>query len=391
MEVFIHHLLSALKPPIGIFCPTFLKPEMLHVYRQVAGLGQVEPRVFAFKRENSESFPLAAVHLLHRSGLSWLRRFWYVQLRKAPQPAYPSEIRSLMDGLARYRCTLFHIYFGNNGLFWLPFLRRATLPIIASFHGADVQVGLTSATARRLLSELFERAAVILARSESLAAVLKKLGCAPAKLRVHRTGIPLDLYRYTARLPPGEGSWNLLQACRLVEKKGLEVSIRAFAAFHQRWPRSSLTIAGEGPLEHRLRDLASFLGVSEAVRFPGFLAPQDLLQLYQASHIFLHPSETTRDGNQEGIPNSLLEAMATGLPCIATLHGGIPEAIENEISGLLVPESSSEILGNSILRLASHADLARSIGERGAEVVRKKFDLKRQIAQLEDIYLEHCR
>lgn len=383
--------MSALKPSIGIFCPTFLKPEMLHVYRQIAGLEQVEPRVFAFKRENSESFPLDTVDLLHRSRLSWLRRFWHVQLRKAPQPAYPSEIRSLVDGLARHRCSLLHIYFGNNGLFWLPFLRRATLPVIASFHGADVQVGLASATARRMLGELFEFATLVLARSESLAAVLKKLGCPPAKLRVHCTGIPLDLYQYAVRLPPADGSWKLLQACRLVEKKGLEVSLRAFAAFHERWPRSTLTIAGEGPLEHRLRDLAKSLGVGAAVRFSGFLAPDDLLQLYRASHIFLHPSETARDGNQEGIPNSILEAMATGLPCIATLHGGIPEAIEDEISGLLVPESSAEVLGNSILRLASNADLTRSIGEKGAEVVRKKFDLARQIGQLENLYLEHCR
>jgi glycosyltransferase involved in cell wall biosynthesis len=363
---------------------------MLHVYRQVVGLGRVEPWVFAFKRENSETFPLDAIYPLHRSALSWLRRFWHVQLRQTPQPAYPSEIRSLAAGLARHRCELLHIYFGNNGLFWLPFLRQATLPVITSFHGADVRVGLASVTARRMLSELFERVALVLARSQSLATVLKKLGCPSTKLRVHCTGIPLDLYRYTVRLPPADGSWKLLQACRLVEKKGLEVSLRAFAAFHSNWPRSSLTIAGQGPLEHRLRDLATALGVGDAVRFPGFLGPNDLLQLYLASHIFLHPSETARDGNQEGIPNSLLEAMATGLPCIATLHGGIPEAIENEISGLLVTESSPEILGSSILRLASHAYLARSIGEQGAAVVRKKFDLKRQIAQLEDIYLEHC-
>jgi len=105
------------------------------------------------------------------------------------------------------------------------------------------------------------------------------------------------------------------------------------------------------------------------------------------SHIFLHPSQTGRDGNQEGIPNSMLEAMATGLPVFATEHGGIPEAIENGVSGLLVPERDDEALARALLNAAQDPGLLSRIGPTGAGAVRKKFDLQQQAQRLEEIYL----
>ncbi len=179
-----------------------------------------------------------------------------------------------------------------------------------------------------------------------------------------------------------------MQAGRLIEKKGLPVTLRAFAKFLRRYPDATLTIAGEGPLRGRLQDLARELKIDNRVSFTGFISQEQLRDLYYLSHIFLHPSQTGSDGNQEGIPNSMLEAMASGLPVFATRHGGIPEAIENGVSGVLVPEHDHEELARALLSAAQAPDFLSRIARSGAEVVHEKFDLRVQARRLEDIYLK---
>jgi colanic acid/amylovoran biosynthesis glycosyltransferase len=374
-------------PTISVFCPTFLKPEMWHVYRQVVGPTGVRIAVHAFKRESADRFPYPDLFLIPRSPFRWVRRIWHVQIWRSPQLALPSECRGLLHSLIKQKSDLVHIYFGNNGIFWLPFIRRSPVPVIVSFHGADVQVGLNSPVAGLRLRELFQRAALVLARSESLAEVIKERGCPPDKVEVHRTGIPLELYSFRHRSPPLGGAWRLVQACRLVEKKGLGVTLRAFAKFQEQFPAATLTIAGDGPLRHQLEVQSGQLGIAPKVSFTGFLDAPALAQLFYSSDIFVHPSELTSEGNREGVPNSLLEAMATGLPSVATRHGGIPEAMTDRVSGLLVDEADPEALFRSLKELARDNQLRVSIAEKGAEVVANKFNHAEQIKKLESIYL----
>jgi colanic acid/amylovoran biosynthesis glycosyltransferase len=359
---------------------------MLHVYRQVAGLRRVSPVVLAFKRENSDRFPFPKVRLVRRSRFRWLRRIWNAQIRKTPQQAYPDELDSIQRLLAAERCEVLHIYFGNNGVFWLPLIRRSPVPVIVSFHGADAGLSVASKTTGRLLEEMFNLCPVILARSNSLAAALAELGCSPGKIAIQRAGIPLSTFHYMHRRRPEKGAWQLLQACRLIEKKGLHSTLHAFAAFSAKHSHARLTIAGDGPLRESLERLAVNLGVTERVFFAGFVDQSTLLALYQSSHFFVHPSEQPADGDREGIPNSLLEAMATGLSCIATAHGGIPEAVTHMKSGILVGESDPEGINHWLERLAGDDALRESLGRGAAGTIEENFGLMGQITKLEEIY-----
>ena len=164
-----------------------------------------------------------------------------------------------------------------------------------------------------------------------------------------------------------------MQAGRLIEKKGLPVTLRAFAIFLRQHPDAKLTIAGEGPLLDELQDLARELGIKERISFTGFISQEELRDIYYRSHIFLHPSQTGHDGNQEGIPNSMLEAMATGLPVFATEHGGIPEAIKNGVTGVLVPERDDKALAQALLDAAQDCSFLSRIARAARRSSAKEF------------------
>ncbi len=262
------------------------------------------------------------------------------------------------------------------------------LPVVVSFHGADAQVDLEKPAHLSRTRRMLELATLLLVRSQSLADRLAALGAPPQKIRVHRTGIPLDEIPFAPRAAPVDGAWHCVQACRLIAKKGVATSLRAFAEFARPFPGATFTIAGEGPLLQDLRALSGTLGIADRVTFAGFLGQVKLRELYAASHFFLHPSELGPDGDQEGIPNSLLEAMASGLPALATRHGGIPEAIDDGETGLLVAERDHAALARAMLALASDPVRYAQMGATASASVRRKFDLVEQARLLERFYRE---
>jgi colanic acid/amylovoran biosynthesis glycosyltransferase len=179
-----------------------------------------------------------------------------------------------------------------------------------------------------------------------------------------------------------------MQACRLIPKKGVATSLCAFAIFQKEFPNAELVIAGKGPLQSHLEELAEELGIAGKVHFRGFLSQPELMELYATSHFFLHPSETPPDQNQEGIPNSILEAMATGLAVLATRHGGIPEAVEHGRCGLLVEERDFEALATSMKTIVRSPLAFREMGALASESVAANFEQREQIRQLETHYDE---
>jgi len=241
---------------------------------------------------------------------------------------------------------------------------------------------------RAAMTELFQVADRILVRSEALAAELQKAGCPEAKLRLNRTGIPMEDWPLATREVPTDGSWRILQACRLIEKKGLDLSLRAFADLHRTHPAARFIIAGEGPLLPALEAQARELGIAESVTFRGFLDEPELRSEMAQAHLFLHPSRVGSDGNQEGVPNSMLEAMATGLPVLATQHGGIPEAVTDGVSGVLVPENDGPALTEALRNLINNPATLTSLGTAGRQAVADKFSAAARIADLEAIYAE---
>ncbi len=361
---------------------------MLHIYRQITGLKRLRPIVIAQKREEQNRFPFEPVFLVPKPALHFLRRFWFRQLRDAPWQISTSERAAIEQLLAREDAKLLHIYFGHIAVHLLPLIQHWKKPSVVSFHGADVLVDLQKRRYRAATREMLDAVRMVLVRSESLRRGVIELGCPENKVRLHRTGIPLEALPFQARVWPGDGRWKLLQAGRLIEKKGFSTSLRTFARFRKDYPAATFTIAGEGPLLSELEEEARSLGVIDQVRFTGFLSQEELRREFYNAHLFLHPSELGSDGNQEGVPNSMLEAMATGLPVFATHHGGIPEAIEDATSGVLVKERDHNALADALFEWTRHPDSLTTLSRSGAAAVAAKFEQQGQIHALEGYYFE---
>ncbi len=375
---------------VASYCSTFLKPEMMHLYRQVTSLRRTQTFIMTKRVQHSRRFPFDDIETIPRPHRNLLRHGWMKFVQREPALIYRGEYQRLVEILARRRADMMHIYFGHAGVHLLPFVRAWDKPCIVSFHGMDVARNPQVANYAAKLRQLFRAVPVVLARSQSLAQRLINFGCPPEKIRLNRTGIPLADFPFKQREFPAEGNWRVLQACRLIDKKGVASAIGAFAIFVRKFPNAEFLIAGKGPLQEDLEALALQLGVAGKIRFVGFLGQRALRDFYERGHIFIHPSETPPDENQEGVPNSVLEAMATGLPVIATRHGGIPEAVTDEVNGFLSKERDIQSLGQSMVALAKSPDEYRRMSEMARSAVAQQFDQELTVRALEDAYEEVC-
>jgi len=371
---------------VASYVPVFCAPEMRHIYRQITGLTNWRAHVITQRWQNRRVFHVHKRWITELPKYRWrfFRRLWFTQIRKIPWQVSRAEILAMLDGIQTHRARVVHFYFGHTAPHWLPVIRLSPWPVVVSFHGADAGVDMERSARVAAMREVFAAADMILARSDALLADLEALGCPREKLALNRTGIPLDEFPPVARDP--QAAPVLLQAGRLIGKKGFATTLRALARLHRDGRAFRLRIAGEGPLEADLRREAASLGIDGQIDWLGFLNESALREEFAKATLFLHPSETGPDGNREGVPNAMLEAMATALPVVATRHGGIPEAIDDGRSGLLIEEKDDAALAAAIARMVDHPTEAAALGAAGADAVRARFSRESAIRNLESIY-----
>lgn len=286
---------------------------------------------------------------------------------------------------------ILHCQFGAMGLN-VETLRRCggiSGKMITSFRGFDIG-RMIYTHGRHIYDPLFENGDLFLPVSENMKQQLIEIGCPPEKIIVHPTGIDCEKFQTSGAQPGPDDKIRLISIARLVEKKGLEYSIQAAVSLSRKY-NLEYQIAGDGPLRAKLQQMISDLNAGETIHLLGWKNQDEIKALLQCAHIFLAPSVTGNDGDQEGIPNVLKEAMAMGLQVISTFHSGIPELVQEGISGFLIPEKDIKALKERLIHLLSHLELWAEMGRAGRDHVKKNYTVEKLNDQLIQIYKNLCQ
>ena len=282
---------------------------------------------------------------------------------------------------------IIHGQFGTDGLN-ATFLRDIGAikgKLITTFRGYDISLCIQD-YGKHYYDKLFETGDFFLSNCEFFKRRAIELGCEPKRIVVHGSGIDSSRFFFTPRHPHSDGIIRIATTGRLVEKKGLEYSIRAVAKLAKLHSNIKYNIIGDGPLRENLQQLIQDLAVSNIVKLLGPKQQQELIEILNNSHIFTAPSVTAKDGNQDAPVNVLKEAMAMGMPVVSTYHGGIPELVEDGISGFLVPERDVDALAEKLGYLIEHPEIWPQMGQAGRAYVEKYYDIRKLNVQLVELY-----
>jgi len=197
----------------------------------------------------------------------------------------------------------------------------------------------------------------------------------------------LDTRRFSLnRVPARDGLLRLLSIGRFVETKGFTHWVNALQLLKARGVAFRATMVGEGPLREAVRGRIVEAGLSDDVQLPGTVTQEEIRRLLAASDVFALPCVIATDGDRDGIPNVILEAMAAGLPIVSTTVSGIPEAVADGRSGLLVAPGDAEALAGAVMRLAGDQALREALGREAKRAARERFELKRNALDLYEIF-----
>ncbi len=285
------------------------------------------------------------------------------------------------------RYDVIHCQFGDIGLATLALLDAGVLEgaLVVSFRGWDIS-SFVRARGRGVYRRLFARADGCFTNCAYFQHRLLALGCPADKLEVLYSGIdaarfPMKRHDYAADRP-----LRLITVGRLVGKKGIEDALHAVALLGQRGVQAHYTLIGDGPLGEKLRALARDLDIASQVTFAGAANQRSVIDALLEADLFLGPSVRSQLGDEDAPINTLKEAMAIGLPVVATRHGGIPELVVDGESGLLVPERDPAAIAAAVQRLIAQCADWPEMGRAGRRQVETRFDLHASNLQLAALY-----
>lgn len=259
------------------------------------------------------------------------------------------------------------------------------VPYVIFAHGLDVYAPQNNKKVARLMRLVLRNASLVIANSHFTKQLIKKM--VDTKIRVFHPVVDIERFaRKEDCCKLFEGKKVLLTVGRLVESKGHDAVIRSLTKVIVRFPEILYCIVGEGPEGENLKTLVSNLGLSDTVFFAGEVEDEELPTYYRSCDVFILTSREIKErGEVEGFGIVFLEAAACGKPVIGGKSGGIPDAVIDDVTGILVDPMDVEGIADAIIRLLSDENLAARLGENGQKRVKDELNTNRFTERLREV------
>lgn len=375
---------------LSVYVSEYLARTENSIYQQVRGLTKsAEVQVLTRRGRHTDEFPVDNLFIEEdqRTVAGWLRQRLRPRLGQKGEDTFSvpaTAARRIARQAFRWRSECLYAVFAWNGMHVLDirFHLRRHIPIVVLCAGSDIAAAESFGDSYiRRLAEMFSESDLLLAASNFMRDRMIRLGANPEKTLVHYIGV--DVPR-VSRFPrnPRNRPFKILIASRLEPVKGVMLSLESVARAASRMGEYELTILGDGSEMKRCKELARDLGIEEQVSFRGLVAQATVLKEMEMTDVLIQHNVVSKGGQEECLSLSVLEAMAREVPAIVTRSGGMTEAVEDDVSGLVVNSGDVITMADAIASLERDPGRCEELGRRARARIQRKFDLDVQNLKL---------
>ncbi|MCS4188217.1 glycosyltransferase involved in cell wall biosynthesis [Salinibacter ruber] len=278
---------------------------------------------------------------------------------------------------------MIHAHFGGQGVRVAPVAEKLQIPLVVTFYGSDISAAADEEFWRRKYQALWPRVGAVTVLSEDMKEKAQSLGCPPSKIRIVHLSRDLEDFPFD---PPEQKISNVLFVGRLVPKKAPIDTLEAVRTAREKGAQLRLDVVGDGCLREKVEQYVTDKNMQN-VRIHGRVPSSEVGKYMREADAFLLPSKTAPNGDEEGTPTVLVEAQATGLPCVTTHHSGIPEMIPEKNRDLLSTPGNIESLAATLLMLTKlSVEDVQARAEAGRRKVEQEFNLSEEVRKLLSVY-----
>lgn len=271
--------------------------------------------------------------------------------------------------------------YGTSGSFIAPICKELNIPLIVHFHGFDASVYTILEKFKEGYRFMYNYASSIVVVSNAMKQALIQNGCSASKILLNTYGPNPEYLEIT----PNYYSNVIVAVGRHTYKKAPYLTILAFKKVLETYPDLKLVLIGSGELFEISQNIVKSLNLTDNVILPGGLERSEIINYLKESFLMIQHSLVAGDGDSEGTPVGIIEAMAAGLPVVSTRHAGIPDVVIENETGYLVDEGDIRQMAACVEEIAKNRTLAKEMGLKGKQRIEAEFSMDKHIGKLNEI------